>query len=62
MATFEIKNRWTDEVQYTCELPADGAGTGGGGMNRIARFAESWAFVALCWAALIAYAVFGGAV
>ena len=23
MATCEIKNRWTDEVQYTCELPAE---------------------------------------
>lgn len=30
-------------------------------MNRIARFAESWAFLVLCWAALIAFAVFGGA-
>ena len=26
MATFEIKNRWTGEVQYTCELPAEIAG------------------------------------
>ena len=29
--------------------------------GRLARFFESWAFVALCWAALIAYAAFGGA-
>lgn len=29
-------------------------------MNRIARFFESWAFVALAWVALIAFAVIGG--
>jgi len=29
-------------------------------MNRIARFVESWAFIALCWAGLIAFAVAGG--
>lgn len=29
-------------------------------MNRLARFFESWAFVAIAWAALIAYALVGG--
>lgn len=29
-------------------------------MNRLARFVESWAFVALAWACLIAFAVIGG--
>ena len=29
-------------------------------MNRIARFFESWTFLALCWVALIAYAIIGG--
>lgn len=29
-------------------------------MNRIARFFESWHFVALAWAVLIAFAVIGG--
>lgn len=29
-------------------------------MNRIARFFESWHFVAFAWAALIAFAAFGG--
>ena len=30
-------------------------------MNRLARFFESWTFVALCWIGLIVYAFFGGA-
>jgi hypothetical protein len=29
-------------------------------MNRIARFVESWLFLAIVWAGLIAYAIFGG--
>ena len=29
-------------------------------MNRIARFVESWLFLAIVWAGLIAYAFFGG--
>lgn len=28
-------------------------------MNRIARFTESWTFIALCWAGLILLAIFG---
>ena len=30
-------------------------------MNRLARFVESWAFIALCWIGLIVYAMLGGA-
>ena len=30
-------------------------------MNRLARFAESWAFVAIAYLLLIAFALFGGA-
>ena len=39
----------------------------GGEMNMIkvidllARVVESWPFIAACWAALVAFAVFGGA-
>jgi len=29
-------------------------------MNRIARFFESWLFLAIAWAGLIAYAIIGG--
>lgn len=29
-------------------------------MNRIVRFVESWLFLAIVWAGLIAYAVIGG--
>lgn len=54
----------TAKTAYLRELSADIAANGGiedGGMNRIARFFESWTFVALCWAGLIAFVVFGGA-
>ena len=29
-------------------------------MNRLARFFESWTFILLCWAALLAFCVMGG--
>lgn len=29
-------------------------------MNRIARFVESWLFLAIVWVGLIAYAIIGG--